>query len=67
MRRTIHAAINKSEQFNDFAKWLMFGGEGAIAESVRHEQCKVTKYNHLVANCLPKRHAAPTSLFDFVP
>ncbi|WP_444634001.1 Tn3 family transposase [Cupriavidus oxalaticus] len=49
MRRTIHAATNKSEQFNDFAKWLMFGGD-VIAENVRHEQRKVIKYNQLVAN-----------------
>ncbi|KVD76331.1 hypothetical protein WI89_06975 [Burkholderia ubonensis] len=49
MRQTIHAATNKSEQFNDFAKWLMFGGE-VIAENVRHEQRKVIKYNQLVAN-----------------
>jgi TnpA family transposase len=50
LRRTIHAATNKSEQFNDFAQWLMFGGEGVIAENVRHEQRKVIVYNHLVAN-----------------
>jgi len=50
LRRTIHAATNKSEQFNDFAHWLMFGGEGVIAENVRHEQRKVIKYNHLAAN-----------------
>lgn len=49
MRETIHAATNKSEQFNDFAKWLMFGGE-VIAENVRHEQRKVIKYNQFVAN-----------------
>lgn len=49
MRQTIHAATNKSEQFNDFAKWLMFGGE-VIAENIRHEQRKVIKYNQLVAN-----------------
>jgi len=49
MRRTIHAATNKSEQFNDFAKWLMFGGD-VIAENLRHEQRKVIKYNQLVAN-----------------
>ncbi len=49
MRQTIHAATNKSEQFNDFAKWLMFGGE-VIAENLRHEQRKVIKYNQLVAN-----------------
>lgn len=52
MRRTIHAATNKSEQFNDFAKWLFFGGQGIIAENVRHEQRKVIKYNHLVANMI---------------
>jgi hypothetical protein len=31
-------------------KWLFFGGEGVIAENIRHEQRKVIKYNHLVAN-----------------
>nr|WP_254209640.1 Tn3 family transposase [Burkholderia multivorans] len=50
LRRTIHAQTNKSEQFNDFTQWLMFGGEGVIAENVRHEQRKIIKYNHLVAN-----------------
>ncbi len=50
LRRTIHAATNKSEEFNNFTKWLFFGGEGVIAENVRHEQRKVIKYNHLVAN-----------------
>ena len=50
MRRAIHAATNKSEQFNDYAQWLMFGGEGVIAENIRHEQRKVIKYNQLVAN-----------------
>ncbi|QBY56181.1 Tn3 family transposase [Cupriavidus oxalaticus] len=50
LRRTIHAATNKSEQFNDFAQWLMFGGDGVIAENLRHEQRKVIKYNQLVAN-----------------
>jgi hypothetical protein len=47
--RTIHAATNKSEQFNDFAKWLMFGGD-VIAEDLRYEQRRVIKYNQLVAN-----------------
>ncbi|PVX36703.1 MULTISPECIES: Tn3 family transposase [Janthinobacterium] len=50
LRRTIHAATNKSEEFNGFIKWLFFGGEGIIAENVRHEQRKVIKYNQLVAN-----------------
>ena len=28
----------------------MFGGDGVIAENLRHEQRKVVKYNHLVSN-----------------
>ena len=31
-------------------KWLFFGGEGIIAENLRHEQRKVIKYSQLVAN-----------------
>lgn len=50
MRKTIHAATNKSEEFNGFIKWAFFGGEGIIAENVLHEQRKIVKYNHLVAN-----------------
>ena len=50
LRRTIHAATCKSEEFNQFTKWLFFGGEGVIAQNVRHEQRKVIKYNQLVAN-----------------
>ena len=50
LRRNIHAYTNKSEQFNGFAKWSFFGGDGVIAENLRHEQRKVIKYNHLVAN-----------------
>lgn len=50
LRRMIQSETNKSEQFNAFAKKLFFGGEGEIAENLRHEQQKVIKYNHLVAN-----------------
>jgi len=50
LRKTIQSATNKSEEFNGFAKWLFFGGEGIIAENLRHEQRKIVKYNHLVAN-----------------
>ena len=50
LRRTINAATNKSEEFNDFIQWLFFGGDGIIAENIRHEQRKVVKYNQLVAN-----------------
>ena len=52
LRRTINAATNKSEEFNDFVKWSFFGGDGIIAENIRHEQRKVVKYNHLVANMI---------------
>jgi TnpA family transposase len=52
LRSTIQAATNKSESFNDFVKWLAFGGGGVIAENNRGEQRKVIKYNHLLANCL---------------
>ena len=52
LRKVIHAETNKSEQFNAFAGWSFFGGEGVIAENIRHEQRKVIKYNHLVANMI---------------
>ncbi|MDF5375974.1 Tn3 family transposase [Vibrio parahaemolyticus] len=50
LRKTIQSATNKSEEFNNFTKWLFFGGEGIIAENIRHEQRKIVKYNQLVAN-----------------
>ena len=52
LRKVIHAETNKSEQFNGFAGWSFFGGEGIIAENIRHEQRKVIKYNHFVANMI---------------
>ena len=50
VRKTIQAATNKSEEFNNFTKWAFFGGQGIIAENVLHEQQKIVAYNHLVAN-----------------
>ncbi|MCH7313121.1 Tn3 family transposase [Acinetobacter sp. ANC 3882] len=50
LRKTISAATNKSEEFNQFIKWLFFGNQGVIAENIRYEQRKVIKYNQLVAN-----------------
>jgi len=52
MREMIHSATCKSEEFNDFLQWVMFGNNGLIAENIRHEQQKVIKYNHLVANMI---------------
>lgn len=51
LRRTISAATNKSEEFNQFADWIAFASK-VIPENLRHEQTKVIKYNHLVANLL---------------
>ena len=50
IRRTVQSATNKSEEFNNFSQWSFFGSGGVIAENVRHEQRKIIKYNHLVAN-----------------
>lgn len=52
VRKTIHAATNKSEEFNGFIKWVFFGGEGIIAENILHEQRKIVRYNQLVANMI---------------
>ena len=49
LRRTIQAATNKSERFNQFVQWVSFGGDSVIAENTRDEQRKFIKYNHLVA------------------
>lgn len=52
LRHKIQAATNKSEAFNKFVQWVCFGGEGITTESVRDEQRKFIKYNHLIANLL---------------
>jgi TnpA family transposase len=52
LRRTIQAATNKSERFNQFVQWVSFGGDSVIAENTRDEQRKLIKCNHLVANLL---------------
>jgi TnpA family transposase len=49
LRRTIQKTQNKNEAFNSFVDWLSFGNEN-IAENDRHEQIKIIKYNHLIAN-----------------
>src|SRR5699024_10347654 len=52
LRKTIHSATNKSESFNNFTKWLAFGGEGIIAENDRVKQRKFIKHKHNVYNIL---------------
>lgn len=50
LRKVISAATNKSEAWNNFIQWVFFGSEGIIQENVAHEQRKMIKYSHLVAN-----------------
>lgn len=50
LRQTIQAATCKSEEFNEFCNWLFFANGGVIAANLRHEQSKIVKYNHLLAN-----------------
>ncbi len=52
LRQTIQGALNKSEAFNGFTKWVGFGSAGIIQNNNREEQRKIIKYNHLVSNCL---------------
>jgi TnpA family transposase len=50
IREMIQAATCKSEEFNNFIKWVFFFNNGEIQENLRHEQDKIVQYNHLVAN-----------------
>lgn len=50
LRQYIQRETNKSEQFNNFAQWVAFHNDGMIAEDLKHEQSKIIKYQHLVAN-----------------
>ncbi len=50
MRKIIHAATCKSEEFNEFASWLFFANGGKISANLRDQQGKIVKYNHLLAN-----------------
>lgn len=61
LRATIQAATNKSEAFNNFVRWLSFGGEGVISTNDRLAQRKIIKYNQLVANCVIFHNAVAIS------
>ena len=52
LRQTIQSALNKTEAFNGFTKWVGFGSAGMIQNNNRESQRKIIKYNHLVSNCL---------------
>ena len=51
LRKVIFAATNKSEEFNQFVDWVAFANK-KIPENMLHEQTKIIKYNHLVANMI---------------
>ena len=48
----MRAPTRLREEFNNFAKWTAFANHGVIRTNLRHEQIKIVKYNHLVANSL---------------
>jgi len=50
LRKKIQAATCKSEEFNEFARWLFFANGGKVSANLKHEQSKIIKYNHLLAN-----------------
>lgn len=61
LRRVIHAATCKSEEFNDFIKWIRFGGGGIIADNMRYNQRKIIKYGQLIANIVMLHVVANTT------
>lgn len=52
LREKITESTNKTEAYNAFMKWILFGGDGVIRENDLDEQTKVVKYNELLANIL---------------
>jgi TnpA family transposase len=52
LRKIIQAATCKSEEFNQFIKWIRFGDGGVIGDNLRFNQQKVLKFSQLVANIL---------------
>ena len=38
LRKIVQAAPCKSEEFNNFIAWIVFGGGGIIADNMRHNQ-----------------------------
>ena len=40
------------EEFIKLARWTAFANHGVILLNLHHEQIKIVKYNHLVANSL---------------
>jgi hypothetical protein len=49
LRKEVHAATCKSEEFNEYVNWIAFAND-TIKSNHRLEQRKFIKYNHLVTN-----------------
>src|SRR5690625_7921324 len=43
-------ASNKRLEINELPLWFFFTNGWKISENLRHEQSKIVKYNHLLAN-----------------
>ncbi len=50
LRRVIHAATCKSEEFNNFIGWVGFGHDGTIAENQQGVQKKIINFGRFAAN-----------------
>ena len=52
LRRVIHAATCKSEEFNNFIDWVAFGHEGTIESNLQGIQKKIINFGRLAANAV---------------
>lgn len=50
LRRVIHAATCKSEEFNNFIDWVAFGHDGTIENNLQGIQKKIINFGRLAAN-----------------
>lgn len=52
LRRVIHAATCKSEEFNNFIDWVAFGHDGTITDNLQGIQKKIINFGRLAANAV---------------
>lgn len=52
LREKITESTNKTELYNSFSKYFLFGGDGIIRANDLDEQTKIIKYNDLLANAI---------------
>lgn len=52
LRRVIHAATCKSEEFNNFIDWVAFGNNGTIESNLPGIQKKIINFGRLAANAV---------------